>query len=150
MCAFLMTSATPFEFALLNGAVVTVLDLHQRRRLMCMWREKFASSVMRQTGRSVHLGFDWHAFSYGFTRSKHGLRGLELYLAEAAPEVYVVPEDEDNPAFACRASALLDFSSCHTDVLVFPVALSWTMAFTHEQPELGPYFSRAEWCELDP
>jgi hypothetical protein len=27
--------------------------------------------------------------------------------------------------------------------------LDWTVAFTHEQPELGPYFSRAEWSRLD-
>lgn len=116
---------------------------------MQTWREKFASSVKSQTGKWAHLGFEWHAFSYEFTPSKDGLQGLALYFAETASEVYVVPEDEDDPAFVCRTPKRLDFSDCQTDVLVFPLALDWTIAFTHEQPEFGPYFSRAEWCEPD-
>lgn len=91
------------------------------------------------------MGYEWHAFSYEFARSKRGARGLALYLAESDREVFVVPEDEGDDAFVCRASALIDFTDCETDILVFPRALEWTVAYTHEQPELGPYFSRAEW-----
>jgi hypothetical protein len=145
-----MSPPSPLEFAEHNGAAASVLDLHERRRLIQAWRETFAAAVKLRTGKSVHLGFEWHAFSYEFSRSKHGPRGLALYLAEFAPEVYVVPEDEDGDAFLCRTASPLDFSDCRTDVLVFPPELNWTAAFTHEQPELGPYFSRAEWCRVDP
>lgn len=53
----------------------------------------------------------------------------------------MVPEDERHEAFAC--DVLLDFTECRTDILVFAPDLQWTIAFTHEQPNLGPYFSRA-------
>jgi hypothetical protein len=143
-----MPPVTPLEFAQQEGAAVTVLGVQERRRVMQNWREVFASAVKSQTGTWVHLGFEWHAFSYEFAQSKGGPRGLALYLAEAAPEVYVVPEDADDKAFICRTPTPLDFSVCRTDILVFPPDLDWTVAFTHEQPELGPYFSRAEWCRL--
>jgi len=115
---------------------------------MQAWREIFARAVKTQTEKWVHLGYEWHAFSYDFARSKSGVSGLALYLAEAAPEAYVVPEDERDEAFVCHAPAPIDFSDCRTDILVFPPDFHWTVAFTHEQPELGPYFSRAEWCNL--
>jgi hypothetical protein len=145
-----MPPATPLEFARENGARVSVLDLPTRRRFVQAWHETFARAVKTQTGKWVHLGYEWHAFSYEFTRSKNGVRALALYLAEAASEeVYVVPEDEGEDAFVCHANALLDFSDCQTDILVFPAGLDWTVAFTHEQPDLGPYFSRSEWCSQD-
>jgi hypothetical protein len=141
-----MPVATPIEFAQEKGASVSLLDSDTRQRLMQAWRETFAHSVKSQTGKWVHLGYEWHAFSYDFSRSKRGARGLALYLAQVVPEVYVVPESDTECAFVCRARAFLDFSDCQTDILVFPPELDWTVAFTHEQPELGPYFSRAEWC----
>jgi len=144
-----MPLATPLEFAQGKGAHVSVLETHTCQRFMQAWRERFARAVKAQTGKWVHLGYEWHAFSYNFTRSKSGVRGLELYLAELGPVVYVIPEDEGDDAFICRAPALLDFSDCETDVVVFPPDLRWTIAFTHEQPDLGPYFSRAEWSGED-
>lgn len=142
-----MPHATPLEFAQQRGASVSVLDVHTRQRVMQAWRETFARAVKGRTGNWVHLGYEWHAFSYDFTRSKSGARGLALYLAEAPSEVYVFPEDDY--AFLCRAPALFDFSDCEADIIVFSPDLRWTVAFTHEQPDLGPYFARSEWCNLD-
>ena len=31
------------------------------------------------------------------------------------------------------------------DLYVFPASLEWTKVFTHEHPEIGPFFARAEW-----
>lgn len=128
---------------------MSVLDLHTRERVMQAWRETFARSVKAQTGSWVHRGYEWHAFSYDFTQSKSGARGLALYLAETPSEVYVIPEDDGDDAFVFRAPALLDFSDCQTDIIVFPPDFRWTVAFTHEQPDLGPYFARSEWCNPD-
>ena len=30
------------------------------------WRKTFAARVLAETGSPTHLGFDWHAFSYGY------------------------------------------------------------------------------------
>lgn len=114
-----MPHATPLEFAQQRGASVSVLDVHTRQRVMQAWRETFARAVKSRTGNWVHLGYEWHAFSYDFTRSKSGARGLALYLAEAPSEVYVFPEDEGDDAFLCRAPALFDFSDCEADIIVF-------------------------------
>lgn len=40
---------------------------------------------------------------------------------------------------------LPDFRSLYDDIYVWPDGLEWTMAFTHEDNYLGPYFSRREW-----
>jgi len=136
---------TALEFAQDNGGDVSLLGPKERQRLLQDWREIFAREVKAKTGKWVHLGYEWHAFSYQFTRSEGGARALSLYLEEAEREVCVIPEDDGERAFSCRSRALLDFSICRTDILVFPPALVWTAVFTHEQPEFGPYFSRAEW-----
>ena len=65
---------TALEFAQDNGGDVSLLGPKERQRLLQDWREIFARAVKAKTGKWVHLGYEWHAFSYQFTRSEGGAR----------------------------------------------------------------------------
>jgi hypothetical protein len=114
---------------------------------MQRWRETFASPVKQRTGRWVYRGFEWHAFSYGFCQARSGKHALSDYLAEPVDDIYVIPQEDRNVAFSCKSDRHIDFSACGIDLYVVPRDFSWTIAFTHEQPGIGPFFSRAEWCD---
>ncbi|MEO8389393.1 MAG: DUF4275 family protein [Polaromonas sp.] len=80
----------------------------------------------------------WHIFSGGRYPSLSGAQAMAAYEKQVAAE-YVVLSNDRETAFATNA---LPQSSSLTDYCVFPVNLAWTMAFTHEDGWLGPYFAR--------
>ena len=57
----------------------------------------------------------------------------------------MIPQEDRNVAFSCKSDRHIDVSACGIDLYVVPHDFSWTIAFTHEQPGIGPFFSRAEW-----
>jgi hypothetical protein len=62
----------------------------------------------------------------------------------------ICPQDERLPAFEIVRRSLPDFENSGQDIYVWPNGLDWTMAFTHEDGWLGPYFSRREWISIPP
>lgn len=100
---------------------------------------------MRATGRWVNGGYDWHTFSYGHAPSVCLEQAKEAYRMQDSGLLVVLP---DGPS-RMKSSAFLGRGSppmlSGSDTLVFPLNLAWTMAFTHEDNWLGPYFSRHEW-----
>jgi hypothetical protein len=149
MCDFshrvIKTTRDIIAFAESAGATVEQFDEVERWRLMQAWRGLFARAVWDRYGKWVHRGYHWHAFSSGLVPAKHGARALQLYLAERVTTLLVLPEDEGGSGLSCRVVAPVDFSPLRLDLLVAPPSLEWTIVFTHEQPELGPYYSRSEW-----
>ena len=125
------------------------LSADETKALRQRWREAFAGPVKRRHRVWVYRGYDWHAFSYGLTPSVSLQPALEAYRAAFREglrkgrrrEVYLMPEDL--PAFRCRAAEPPDLSK--QECLVCPEGLDWTMAFTHEDGWLGPFFSRRGW-----
>jgi hypothetical protein len=63
---------------------------------------------------------------------------LQQYKRQVGVE-FVVLSNDRKLAFVTE---LLPESSSLTDYYVFPPNLAWTMAFTHEDGWLGPYFAR--------
>ena len=54
----------------------------------------------------------------------------------------VIPESwADGPGVRLAGLPLPDLSCLGTDLYVFPESLDWTMVFTDEQPDFGPYFT---------
>ena len=62
----------------------------------------------------------------------------EAYRRHTAPEYVLLSNDRD---FAV-ATDLRPEACTLVDYCVFPPNLAWTMAFTHEDGRLGPYFAR--------
>jgi hypothetical protein len=80
----------------------------------------------------------WHTFSSENYPAVSGDEAEECYAAQSVDEVVVLSNDRDS---ALLTNALPTWCS-QMDYCVFPLDLSWTMAFTHEAGWLGPYFAK--------
>jgi hypothetical protein len=111
------------------------------------WRRTFAQQVFDETGARTHLGFDWHAFSYGFV---HALSGEEARAEYGRCKVrggfaVFVGETMDD-AFSCASETLPWLDRAGLDAYIVPADFAWTMVFTHEADWCGPYFTTADWA----
>lgn len=139
----------PLELAKRATTSITEIGRAEAARLRRVWDETFGCQVLEHTGKHIYAGYRWHAFSWEFVRAENGERAIELYAAERSAELFVLPEDDGGPAFELGGCAPIDFGLCGRDLYVVPATLDWTMAFTHEQPEIGPFFCRRSWGKVD-
>jgi hypothetical protein len=80
----------------------------------------------------------WHIFSYERYPSTSKAEARAAYERQVAPEFVVISNDRDE-GLVTRSRP----TACSLrDWLVFPTNLAWTMAFTHEDGLLGPYFAQ--------
>jgi len=109
------------------------------------WRRVYAAPTKRVTGRWANGGYDWHGFSFEYAASVSLERAKAAY-GELAPGPFIVLPDgpSNRDALGVVGHGVLPMLS-GSDNLVFSPDLAWTMAFTHEDDWLGPYFSRREW-----
>jgi hypothetical protein len=116
------------------GGVVEVLNKQQCGCIRQTWKKQFAT---RGQGMrlSQHL---WHVFSHEGYPALSGDTAERAYMAEQAVH-YVVMDDQMT---AGLITDLRPDNLVYQDVHVFPLNLAWTMAFTHEDGCLGPYFAR--------
>lgn len=112
------------------------------------WRETFALAVKEATGRQVHRGYHWHAFSYGFTYAVARDEAHAAYRAVwntfGEQELLLLPQGDERLAYRCIAPEPLELTG--SECLVCPPGFAWTMAFTHEDGLFGPYFTTEEWA----
>ena len=80
----------------------------------------------------------WHIFSGGRYPSLRGAEALTEYISQRAPEYVVLSNSRD---IAFETDVLPETCSL-SDFFVSPRNLAWSMAFTHEDGWLGPYFAR--------
>jgi hypothetical protein len=119
----------------------------ERHNLLQAWREVYAAPYHDAKGRWKLSQFEWHVFSFGYARALNGARAMAAYSDERSASLIVCPEDGRLPASKIIQGVLPEFREWRGDVYVWPIDLSWTMAFTHEESiGLGPYFSRMEWA----
>lgn len=104
------------------------------------WVELF-SSRLKSFKTKVSSQFLWHNFSAGRHPAHAGPAAMSAYLlATAGLETFYVMAAERGRAIVERYTGEApDFSG--EDLIVFPLNYAWTMCFTHEQPQLGPYFA---------
>ena len=82
--------------------------------------------------------FKWHVFSSGRFESLEKDEALEEYQSQIASKYFVMNNDLDE----VFVTDLKPDSCVLSDYYVFPENMAWTMAFTHEDGWLGPYFAR--------
>lgn len=81
--------------------------------------------------------YKWHIFSFEKYPSVSGTKALDIYSEQKAAEYIVMSNDDE---FAIETDTLPQ--ECNLmDFYVFPKNMAWTMAFTHEDGWLGPYFA---------
>ena len=116
------------------GNVLRHYTLDETTALLTQWLEAFGAD---QHGVNAKA-YLWHIFSGSRYPSLSGAEAMAEYEKQVAVE-YVVLSNDRKTAFATDT---LPQSSSLTDYYVFPANLAWTMAFTHEDGWLGPYFAR--------
>lgn len=102
------------------------------------WEERWRSVYAAQ-GEAPALGqYLWHTFSHAAYPSASGEDAEQLYALHRNEEVIVLSND-GKTALRVAGSPVSDWV---IDFYVFPPDLTWTMAFTHEDGWLGPYFAK--------
>ena len=133
------------------GCTVEALPRSEARRYFAAWCEAFCGPVKARFGKYRWGSYHWHAFSGGVSPSESRKRAFDLYRGEEETELIIIPERWEGIAgLRISGCASPDLTPTRLDLHVFPESLAWTMAFTHEQPDLGPYFTRKEWCSSVP
>ncbi len=104
------------------------------------WHSTFARNVKRETGSWIHGRFRWHGFSYGYQNAQGGIEALSTYRNQW-PAPYFIFDEDLTWLYGCNSDAYPDLSSFRADIYVSHHNMKWTMVFTHEQPEIGPFFA---------
>lgn len=125
-----------------QGFDVEMLSRRDAGHWFAEWCQAYLGEVRSATGLYRYRGLHWHAFSYGFVNAVDGAVAVDAYARQTAAAVLVIPEDwSGGCGVRCRGAGLPDLVARREDLYVFPESLAWSMAFTHEQPALGPYFA---------
>jgi hypothetical protein len=98
------------------------------------WRAAFAKEAIG-VGLSQYL---WHTFSADCYPAESGAAAEAAYRSHEATEYVVLPNDK-SLAFMSSSKPVREWFD---DFYVFPRNFAWTMAYTHEDGWLGPYFAR--------
>lgn len=96
-------------------------------------------AIFGRDSKGIHVNkFIWHVFSYKRFPSVSRGDAVALYEQQVSSE-FVVISNNRREGFVARNRP----TACSwQDWLVFPPNLAWTMAFTHEDGWLGPFFAR--------
>lgn len=123
-----------------NSVNCSKVDGPELDRILTAWHLAFSSEVKRRTGSWIHERFRWHTFSYDFHRSVSGDPAIRKYQSQWNAE-FVVFDETGTWCLSCTADKYPDLTPLQNDLYVSHHNMKWTMAFTHEQPDIGPFFA---------
>ena len=118
------------------GKVLRVLAAVEASALADAWLKVFAKNAQGVNTKA----YLWHTFSANRYPSAAGKEALTKYELNIAGEYIVLSNDRDLAFVTDQRPTNCSLS----DWYVFPENFAWTMAFTHEEGWLGPYFARHE------
>ena len=104
------------------------------------WHSAFAGNVKKETGSWVQKRFRWHGFSYEYQKAHSGGEAFSAYHNQW-PAPYFIFDEDLNWSYGCASDAYPDLTSFDADIYVAHHNMKWTMVFTHEQPDIGPFFA---------
>ncbi len=114
--------------------LVKVFDKSESAEIEKKWMSIFCKNKQGFNTKA----FKWHIFSGEGYPSLDGEDARKAYESKEDPE-YIVMGNDNELAILTSKKPL----SCNlTDYYVFPVNMAWSMAFTHEEGWLGPYFAQ--------
>jgi hypothetical protein len=132
------------EYLVANRVNLTELPRNERTEVCRRWLKHFAARVKRQEGSWIYRGYKWHGFSYGIEPCRSGGAAWDAY-RDTKGKFYLFDEGE-NYGYLCQTLLPFrpDLSQVRSDSYLTAVTFAWTMVFTHEQPEIGPFFAEAD------
>lgn len=116
------------------GSVLRVCSAAESKNIERRWIQVFGKNHLGLNTRS----FKWHLFSGGGYPAEDANQAQRAYDAHLAVTYLVMPNDGGPVLMTDQRPTNLNFE----DAYVFPKNLAWTMAFTHEEDWLGPYFAK--------
>ncbi len=128
------------EFLTRAGVSFDPLDTRESDVVIRHWHSTFAKNVKKETGAWILRRFRWHGFSYGYQNAKSGIEALSTYRNQW-PAPYFIFDEDLMWVYGCSSDAYPDLTPLSADIYVAHHNMKWTMAFTHEQPEIGPFFA---------
>lgn len=117
-----------------ESKIVRILDSIESIEIERKWMNIYCKDSKGVNTRS----FKWHIFSSGRYEALDGKEASDEYEKHIAPKYYVMSNRSHEVLITDTLPKRLNFSDCY----VFPLNFSWTMAFTHEEGWLGPYFAK--------
>ncbi len=122
------------------GVVLEIFEEEEATRVIEDWLGVFAR---RRSGCRIK-DFKWHLFSGGIYEAVEGSKAEAAYRSHVAENYLVIDNDESVVLLTDLRPDEVGLS----DYYVCPRNMAWTMAFTHEDGWLGPYFARHPQYEL--
>ena len=138
-------SSKLYDYLVSLGATVSLLEENERQKLDRQWLRVFCRQVKKQTGKWIHDGYRWHAYSFEFEKAKQGDAAMKCYKSLRPKKFLVFTDWGPEIGFMCEGIQPPDLTVLRNDYFVFPKSFLWTMCFTHEQPTFGPYFACTDW-----
>lgn len=102
------------------------------------WAERWIATYAADAFGANIRDYLWHTFSAGRYPSVCLQEAEDLYRQQTATDIVVLSNDRRSGLLTDALPAGLGYTDC----CVFPINLAWTMAFTHEDGWLGPYFAK--------
>ena len=116
------------------GTVLREFTSTETATLVAQWLDTFGANRDGVNAKD----YLWHIFSGARYPALSGEAARTEYVKQIGAE-FVVLSNNRKTAFL---TDVLPRNSSLVDYYVFPSNLAWTMAFTHEEGWLGPYFAR--------
>lgn len=115
------------------GNILRVYTMKETQAFEKEWMQAFCKN---KQGANTNA-YKWHIFSYEKYPALSGDEAFNKYTQQKAIEYIVLSNDND----LAIATDKLPTNCNIMDYYVFPKNMAWTMAFTHEDGWLGPYFA---------
>jgi hypothetical protein len=115
------------------GQIIQTYTAAEARELALRWLSVFG----RQCQGIDTKSYLWHIFSAGRHPCLSGTAAQQQYQQQQGKAFLVLANDRQHALL----TDLRPETCRYTDYYVFPPNLTWTMAFTHEEGWLGPYFA---------
>lgn len=123
---------TPF-IEIPSEQLLKVYDKSEVRAIEKQWVDVFCKNKL---GLSIKQ-YKWHIFCGDGYPSIEGEKAEAAYKEHKSP-TYIVMSDDSEAFLTSKRPSGLNYE----DAYVFPENFSWTMAFTHEEGWMGPYFAK--------
>lgn len=114
--------------------IIETFSEKESREIEARWMNVFCKNKQSYTTKD----YRWHIFSGGGYPAAEADDAKKMYSEHSAESYCVMYNNGSTIDLVKEKPSDLN----HKDVYVFPKNMSWTMAFTHEEGWLGPYFAK--------
>lgn len=115
------------------GEIIQILDKNESKEFVSHWMTTYCKNKLGLNTKS----YKWHIFCNKGYPSLEGQKALDAYFNQICSEYYIMDNDTEEVFMTDTRPTHCSIS----DYYVFPKNLAWTMAFTHEDGWIGPFFA---------